>query len=88
MAQASLAELDMQLEILQRLNYLSDETLSQLVERMTSLGKQQYALRNALLRNSIGKFSGPAIANLTTIEPALDPYSLTPKLPCLSTLNP
>ena len=50
MAQASLAELDTQLEISQRLHYLSDDTMTQLVERMTSLGKQQYALRNALLR--------------------------------------
>lgn len=50
MAQASLAELDTQLELSQRLNYLSEETLTQLSQRMVSLGKQQYALRNALLR--------------------------------------
>ena len=50
MAQASLAELDTQLELSQRLNYLSEETLTQLSQHMVSLGKQQYALRNALLR--------------------------------------
>ena len=50
MAQASLAELDTQLGLSQRLNYLSEETLTQLSQHMVSLGKQQYALRNALLR--------------------------------------
>jgi four helix bundle protein len=50
MAQASLAEVDTQLEIARRLNYISDETMTLFNERLVSLGKQQYALRNALLR--------------------------------------
>ena len=50
MAQASLAELETQLEIAARLNYLDREKLGPILERVVSLGKQQYALRNALLR--------------------------------------
>jgi four helix bundle protein len=49
-AQASLAELETQLEIAARLNYLDREELLPILERVVSLGKQQYALRNALLR--------------------------------------
>jgi four helix bundle protein len=50
MAQASLAELDTQLEIACRLNYLSGAELCPTSERVLSLGRQMYALRNALLR--------------------------------------
>ena len=50
MAQASLAELETQLEIAARLDYLSQGELGSILERIVSLGKQQYALRNALLR--------------------------------------
>ena len=50
MAQASLAEVDTQLEIARRLNYISAEAMSSFNARVVSLGKQQYALRNALLR--------------------------------------
>jgi four helix bundle protein len=50
MAQASLAEVDTQLEIARRLNYVSVETMKLFDDRIVSLGKQQYALRNALLR--------------------------------------
>ena len=49
-AQASLAELDTQLEIAARLNYLETSELGPVRERVVSLGKQQYALRNALLK--------------------------------------
>lgn len=49
-AQASLAELDTQLEIAARLNYLETNELGPVRERVVSLGKQQYALRNALLK--------------------------------------
>ena len=49
-AQASLAELDTQLEIAARLNYLETSELGPVRERVASLGKQQYALRNALLK--------------------------------------
>lgn len=50
MAQASLAELETQLEIALRLKYLATSELEPILERVVSLGKQQYALRNALLR--------------------------------------
>lgn len=46
-AQASLAELQTQLEIAARLKYLSQEQLSETLEHATSLAKL-YALRNAL----------------------------------------
>ncbi|MBA2647227.1 MAG: four helix bundle protein [Pyrinomonadaceae bacterium] len=46
-----MAELETQVEIAARLNYLSPEQLQQLLERIRSLGRQLYALRNALLKN-------------------------------------
>jgi four helix bundle protein len=49
-AQASLAELETQLEIAARLKYVETSELGPILERVVSLGKQQYALRNALLR--------------------------------------
>lgn len=50
MAQASLAEVETQLEIATRLKYLSVHRLSDLLLQISSLGKQLYALRNALSR--------------------------------------
>ena len=50
MAQASLAEVETQVEIASRLNYLASDRLSELLREISSLGKQLYALRNALLR--------------------------------------
>ena len=52
MAQASLAELETQLEIATRLGYLSPEQLDQMLDRVTLLGRQLYALRNALTRRA------------------------------------
>lgn len=49
-AQASLAELETQLEIAVRLKYLPTTEFGPILERVVSLGKQLYALRNALLR--------------------------------------
>lgn len=49
-AQASLAELETQLEIALRLKYLLPEQLEQMLQRVMSLGKQLYALRNALMK--------------------------------------
>ena len=49
-AQASLAELETQLEIAARLKYLLPEQLEKILQRVTSLGKQLYALRNALIK--------------------------------------
>ena len=51
MAQASLAELETQMEISMRLKYLSQSQLNQVLEQISSLGKQMYALRNALMRS-------------------------------------
>lgn len=50
MAQASLAELETQLEIATRLKYLSSELSNDLLKRTASIGKQLYALRNALVK--------------------------------------
>lgn len=48
MAQASLAELETQLEIAVRLQYLPPEAVQQIQSDINLLGKQMYALRNAL----------------------------------------
>jgi four helix bundle protein len=54
-AQGSLAELETQIEIAARLQYLTSEQLGSILEQATSLGKQLYALRNALLRSGRGR---------------------------------
>jgi four helix bundle protein len=46
--QASLAEVETQLEIAQRLSYCTREEQAAHLEDCSSLGKQLYALRNAL----------------------------------------
>ena len=51
-AQGSLAELETQLEIAARLHYLSTELLEAGFAQAAALGKQLYALRNALLKKS------------------------------------
>lgn len=48
MAQASLAELETQLEISGRLKYLLPNDLNELLIQVNSPGKQMYALRNSL----------------------------------------
>jgi four helix bundle protein len=50
MAQASLAEVETQLEIASRLKYLELDQLKESLLETSSLGKQLYALRNALIR--------------------------------------
>jgi hypothetical protein len=50
MAQASLVEVETQLEIATRLKYLRSNQLAELLPEISALGKQLYALRNALLR--------------------------------------
>lgn len=47
-AQASLAELETQIEIAARFGYLTAEQIDDVLERMTALGKQLRALRKAL----------------------------------------
>jgi four helix bundle protein len=49
-AQASLAEVETQLEIASRLGYVASEDLDRILGQATILGKQLYALRDALLR--------------------------------------
>ena len=48
MAQASLAEVETQIEISVRLNYLAVEQVTTVVSEIQRLGKQMHALRNAL----------------------------------------
>ena len=55
MAQASLAELDTQLELACRLNYLTVVQVGPTSEQVLSLGRQMYALRNALLKRLTSK---------------------------------
>jgi four helix bundle protein len=50
MAQASLAEVETQLEIASRLGYLTSTDLSAVLEQASVLGKQLYALRDALAK--------------------------------------
>ena len=50
MAQASLAEVETQVEIGVRLDYISRDQLSKVLSEISGLGKQLYALRNALNR--------------------------------------
>ena len=50
MAQASLAEVETQLEIGVRLDYISRDQFSKVLSEISGLGKQLYALRNALIR--------------------------------------
>lgn len=48
MAQASMAELETQIEIAERLGYVSRIQIEQLLADASILGKQLFALRNAL----------------------------------------
>lgn len=50
MAQASLAEVETQLEIATRLKYLLQSQLNEVLPEIRSVGRQLYALRNALNR--------------------------------------
>jgi four helix bundle protein len=52
MAQASLAELETQLEISARLGYAPRDRIDPVMERTTALRKQLFTLRNALLKRA------------------------------------
>ena len=52
MAQASLAELQTQVEIAGRLRYVPPEAVNKILEYAASLSRQLYALRNGLLKGS------------------------------------
>jgi len=53
-AQASLAEIDTQLEIARRLSYIRSSNLGPIQTDLCSLGKQLYSLRNSLnKKNSV-----------------------------------
>lgn len=56
-AQASVAEVETQLEIAKSLGYISNDHCDALSNQLSQLGKQLYALRNALL-NSKAKSAG------------------------------
>ena len=47
-AQASLAELETQIEIGKQLKYISEDNANRLIGEISSLGRQLFALRNAL----------------------------------------
>lgn len=49
-AQASLAELETQLEIARRLGYIKKQDCDRILQITRALGKQLYALRNSLVR--------------------------------------
>ena len=49
-AQGSLAELQTQIEIARRLEYLSNDQAQQISEQALSLTRQLYSLRNALMK--------------------------------------
>ncbi len=57
-AQASLAELETQLAIAKNLKYLSDLEANQLFQKISSRGRQLFALRNALI-NPKAKAASP-----------------------------
>jgi four helix bundle protein len=57
-AQASLAELETQIEIGKQLKYISEDNASRLIEKISSLGRQLFALRNALT-NPRAKVASP-----------------------------
>ena len=57
-AQTSLAELETQLEIAKQLNYIFEESAAGLFGEATSLGRQLFALRNALM-NPKAKAASP-----------------------------
>ena len=48
-AQASLAELETQLEIAKQLGYVSEDDATRLLGKISALGRQLFALRNALI---------------------------------------
>jgi four helix bundle protein len=52
MAQASLAEVDTQLEIAQRLHYVSSSRVTAIESDLGSLRRQLYSLRNALSKKT------------------------------------
>ncbi len=54
-AQASLAELETQLEIAARLSYMTSAQLNEFSASTVSLGKQLYALRNAVRKSLVAR---------------------------------
>jgi four helix bundle protein len=51
-AQSSLGEVETQLEIAARLKYISQEQLQVVIKAVSGIGRQLYALRNALVHKS------------------------------------
>jgi four helix bundle protein len=76
-AQASLAELETQLEIAVRLKYCTSKQLDPILQQTASLGRQLYALRNALIKKNLALDSRPP-APLK--KPTPGPRPLAPSL--------
>jgi four helix bundle protein len=51
-AQSSLAELETQVEIAKRLHYIQPDQIQHILDNVAALGKQLYALRNALAKKT------------------------------------
>jgi four helix bundle protein len=51
-AQGSLSEVETQIEIARRLGYMSSEVAALVLDRASTLGKQLYALRDALVKKT------------------------------------
>ena len=69
-AHGSLAEVETQLEIARRLGYVSDQDHRALMETTVILGKQLFALRNALQRQTDSLLRDQDIESAYTTTPA------------------
>ena len=58
MAQASIAELETQIEIARRLHYVSPEDAERIFKLSASLGRQMHALRNTLAKSTEARING------------------------------
>lgn len=82
-AQASLAELETQLEIAVRLEYCPAAQATALLALLTALGKQLYALRNAVMQRTEHPAPDPGPLSAGSPHPAPGPRPLAPrKRPC------
>ena len=77
-AQGSLAELQTQLEIAHRLDYVSSGQVNPLIEQATSLAKQIYALRNSIIQRAANPQIREEEALYTYMEETPNPQPPTP----------
>jgi len=78
MAQGSLGELETQLEIAQRLEYVPDAACQQLLEQLGSVGRQLNALRGALRRRLAVQADNRRSSNITTPSLTRNPQNPEP----------